>query len=312
MKRLNALTLKQLRALESVARHGSITHAADELGLTAPAVHSQLGTLEANFGCAMVRRGRAGAFAPTEEGQALLRAHQKALQALTMAIHRIEALQRGLAGSVVLGVVSTGKYFAPGLVARLRRAYPDIEIVLRIGNRDSVIQSLQDGGIDLAIMGRPPRDPPVESLPIGAHPHVLIAAPDHPLVLADTIRPDDIMAQTFLVREPGSGTRILANRWLDRFGEGRPFDATEMESNETIKQAVMAGLGIALISYHTVTEELRSGRLATIRAEGLPIQRHWFLIHRTDLDVTPAIATVRGFIDAQRGDYLPELLTGAG
>ncbi len=307
MKRLNSLTLKQLRALDAVARHGSITHAADELGLTAPAVHSQLGTLEANFGCAMLQRGRAGAFAPTEEGRALLRAHEKAQNALAMAIYRIEALQRGLAGSVVLGVVSTGKYFAPGLVARLRRAYPDIEIVLRIGNRDAVIKALQDGAIDLAIMGRPPRDPPVESRPLGDHPHLLIAPPDHPLLRAQTIRPADILAQTFLVREPGSGTRILANRWLDRIGEGRPFDATEMESNETIKQAVMAGLGIALISYHTVTEELRSGRLAAIPAEGLPILRHWFLLHRQDLDLTPAIANVRAFIDAQQGDYLPRL-----
>lgn len=299
--------MKQLRALETVARHGSITLAADELGLTAPAVHSQLGTLEANFGCAMLQRGRTGGFAPTEEGRALLLAHQKAQSALAIAIHRIEALQRGLAGNVVLGVVSTGKYFAPGLVARLRRAYPDIEIVLRIGNRDSVIQALEGGAIDLAIMGRPPRDPPVEARPIGAHPHLLIAPPDHPLVQRGTIGAADLLAQTFLLREPGSGTRILTNRWLDRIGEVRPFDATEMESNETIKQAVMAGLGIALISYHTVIEELRSGRLVALRAEGLPIMRHWFLLHRQDLDLTPAIATVRGFIDAQRGDYLPEL-----
>ncbi len=108
-------------------------------------------------------------------------------------------------------------------------------------------------------MGRPPRDLPVASLPIEAHPHLLIAAPDHPLVGADTIRAKDILAQTLVMRDPGLATQILANRWLHCSGERRPIDAPEMDSNETIKQAVMAGLGIALILYHIVTEELRSG-----------------------------------------------------
>ncbi|WP_343079476.1 LysR family regulator CbbR [Ostreiculturibacter nitratireducens] len=307
MQRLNTLTFKQLRALDAVARTGSITRAADELGLTPPAVHSQLKALEENFGCSMLSRKGSGAFNETPEGAELLRAFDKAQAGLELAIHRIEALKKGFAGTVVLGVVSTGKYFAPGLVARLRHAYPDIEIILRIGNRDAIITALQDSAIDLAIMGRPPRDPPVESLLIGEHPHVLIAPPDHRLAKGGSITADDILSETIIVREPGSGTRILATRYLDRIGEGRPYETTEMGSNETIKQAVIAGLGIAMISAHTVTEELRTGRLRAIDIDGLPIIRHWFLLHRRDLQLTGAMRTVRSFIEQEKGSFLPRM-----
>ena len=305
MKRLNALTFKQLRALETVVVTGSISRAAEDLGLTAPAVHSQVRTLEENFGTAMIRREKTGAFVPTEEGRALLSAHAKARAALEMAIHRIEAMRRGLSGSVVLGVVSTGKYFAPGLVAAVRRAWPDIEVTLRVGNRDRIVADLQADAIDMAIMGRPPRDPPLVAAQIGDHPHALIAPPDHPLAGRDDIDAAALMRETFIMREPGSGTRILATRFLDRIGQGQPYDSVEMDSNETIKQAVIAGLGIALISAHTVTEEMRAGRLVALQAEGLPILRHWFLLHRADHELTPAMLSVRDFILAQNGAFLP-------
>ena len=312
MKRLSALTFKQLRALDAVARTGSISRAAEELGLTAPAVHSQLKTLEDNFGCALLSRNGQSGFERTAEGDALLTAFHRAHSGFELAIHRIDGLQKGFAGTVVLGVVSTGKYFAPGLVARLRKAYPEIEIVLRIGNRTSIISALHENAIDLAIMGRPPRDPPVVAVPIGEHPHVLIAPPGHRLAQAPHLRPEDILSETIIMREPGSGTRILATRYLDRIGEGRPYETTEMGSNETIKQAVIAGLGLAMISLHTVTEELKAGRLVALDVPGLPIMRHWFLLHREDHALTGAMRTVRDFIDAEKGSFLPSADEAAG
>ncbi len=307
MKRLNALTFKQLRALEAVVATGSITQAASLLGLTPPAVHTQLRLLEDNFGCAMLVRGGQPAFQPTPEGQALLDAHHKAQSGFRMAINRIEALRKGLAGHVVLGVVSTGKYFAPGLVADLLRAFPDIDVTLRVGNRETILSALDESAVDLAIMGRPPRDPPVVALAIGDHPHVMIAPKGHPLTLSGRVRAEDILSQRIIVREQGSGTRILTNRYLDRIGEGRLYETTEVESNETIKQAVMAGLGIAMISLHTVTEELRAGRLAMIEAEDLPIIRKWYLLHRQDHTMTPAMASVRDHISSRNGAFLPTL-----
>lgn len=307
MRHLSSLTFKQLRALKAVVEFRSISRAAEDLGLTPPAVHSQIKTLEDIFCCPLLSRDGPNGFRATAEGESLLGAYERMAASLNVAVRRIDALRSGLAGSVVLGVVSTGKYYAPKLVAQLKHAFPEIEVVLRIGNRDSILADLQASAIDLAIMGRPPRDPPVVAHAIGDHPHVLIVPPGHRLCRLDSIAPSDILSETIIAREQGSGTRILATRFLDRIGEGMPYDTIEMGSNETIKQAVIAGLGIALISLHTVTEELRSGRLVTVGTPELPIVRRWYVLHRLDAPPVGAVATVLEFINAQRGAFLPRL-----
>jgi len=167
--------------------------------------------------------------------------------------------------------------------------------------------ALNERSIDLAIMGRPPREPMVTAQAIGAHPHVMIAAPDNRLAGRDFIEPEEILDEVIISREPGSGTRILMVRYLDRVGEGKPYETIEMGSNETIKQAVMAGLGIALISQHTVTEELKSGRLVAIQTSELPILRQWFVLHRADQALSPAMQTVWEFINDSSGRFFPSL-----
>lgn len=305
--RIDAVTLRQLRALRAVVQSGSLTAAAGDLGLSPPAVHGQLRSLENLMAAPLVIRGEHGAFVATDEGRAVLDAEAQIGVALEICTRRVAALQRGHVGNVALGVVSTGKYFAPGLVVALRRALPEVEVTLRIGNRDQVIAWLNARAVDLAIMGRAPRNPAVLAETIGPHPHVIVAPPDHPLAQADPALPSDLLAQTFLAREPGSGTRILMTRYLDRIGDGTPWRMVEMGTNETIKQAVLAGLGIALISQHTVTEELRAGRLVTLRAIGLPILRSWFLLRREDTPLSPAGARVHDHIRDLRGGFLPRL-----
>jgi DNA-binding transcriptional LysR family regulator len=307
MPKLDAVTFKQLRAIRAVADHGTLSAAAEAVGLTPPAIHTQLRILEENLDCKLVDRGGAQGARLTAEGQAVLDAEVTIRIALENCLQKVRALRDGQSGVVVLGVVSTGKYFAPGLVAMLQQHYPDINVVLRVGNRDAILRSLQQQSIDLAIMGRPPRAPVVETVVIGDHPHVMIAAPEHPLAGQRDISAQELLAQTFISREEGSGTRIMMIRYLDRIGEGTPYRSIEMGTNETIKQAVIAGLGVALISQHTVTEELRTGRLTTIESAGLPIARKWFLLHRQDLRVTPAIATVHRFISDLKGSFLPKL-----
>lgn len=307
MHRLETLTFKQLRALESIAATGSISRSAEALRLTPPAVHSQLRTLEANFGCKMLQRDSHGRFILTAEGAALLGAHQRGQADLALAVQRIDALHKGLAGTVLLGVVSTAKYFAPFLVAELRRIHPDIEVVMKVGNRGAIIAALDERAIDLAIMGRPPRMPAVTAFVIGTHPHVLVVPPGHRLLDVPRIDPEDILSEPFLMREEGSGTRILCVRYLDRIGGGQPYEAIEMNSNETIKQAVIAGLGIALISFHTVTEELRAGRLIAPVVKDLPIMRSWFVLHRQDQTLAGAASRVLDFIRAQKDTFLPTL-----
>ena len=307
MARLEAVTLKQLRALRAVAEFGSITAAAEILSLTPPAVHTQLRTLEQNLDCSVLDRSSSGGAQITTEGRAVLDAELTIEAALEICERKLRAYKEGRTGLVILGVVSTGKYFAPSLVAQLRDAFPDIEVSLKITNRDGMITAIQQRTVELAIMGRPPRTPAVRADAIGEHPHVMIAAPGHPLAGVRGIAPQALLDQTFLAREQGSGTRILMTRYLDRIGGGTPYRLIEMDSNETIKQAVIANLGIAMISQHTVTEELRSGRLVTLDADTLPILRQWYLIHRADLTLSPTLATVFDYISGQKGAFLPQL-----
>ncbi len=307
MAKIESLTFKQLRVLGAIAECGSLSGAAQSLGLTAPAIHAQLTQLETNLGVRLVDRGGGAPARLTKAGEVVLRAQRTIDAVLGQTIERIDALAKGHEGVVTLGVVSTGKYFAPQLVARLKEAMPGIAVMLKVGNRGEIISMMQQGLIDLAIMGRPPREPKVVAERIGAHPHVLIAPPGHPLVGRGNIDPDEILAETFLAREPGSGTRILMMRYLDRIGGGMPYEVVEIGSNETIKQAVMAGLGIALISLHTVTEELKAGRLATISADGLPIIRQWYLLQRAHEPLSPAAQRVHDFIAGERGRFLPHV-----
>ena len=307
MTRLEAITLKQLRALRAVAEYGSITAAAEILSLTPPAVHTQLRTLEQNLDCTLLDRSSSGGAQLTNEGRAVLDADITIESALEICSRKLKAYKEGRSGLVLLGVVSTGKYYAPRLVAQLRDAFPNIEVSLKVSNRDGIVTALQQRTVELAIMGRPTRTPAVHAEPIGEHPHVMIAPPDHPLAGSRGIAPQALLDETFIAREQGSGTRILMTRYLDRIGRGTPYRLIEMDSNETIKQAVMAGLGIAMISQHTVTDELRSGRLVALNADTLPIRRQWYLLHRSDLDLSPTLRSVFGFISDQKGAFLPKL-----
>lgn len=307
MHRLDQISLKQLRALESVVAEGSIAAAAERLNLTAPAVHNQLKLLEETIGSPLVLRGGQDRNRPTPQGEALIAAYAETCAALERAMHQIAAIDRGQRGSVVLGVVSTAKYFAPGIVARLESALPEIEVVLRVGNRESIVAALARRELDLCIMGRPPREPMVEAVSLGDHPHVLIAAADHPLATGRAPETEELLAQRFVMREPGSGTRALAIRFLDEIGLGREVRMIEMSSNETIKQAVMSCLGIAVISAHTVAEELRAGRLVALRYPGFPILRSWFLLSHAEMTLTPAAEQVRNWITGHKAEILPRI-----
>lgn len=301
---VRSLAPRGLRALQSVAEHGSYAAAADSLGLTAPALHAQIRSLETLLGAALLTRAAGGGSQLTEIGQRVAETAAAIDIQITRMAEDVAALQAGHAGRVVLGTVSTAKYFAPFLVRKLRDALPGVDVQLRVGNRQAVIEGLTAGRFDLAIMGRPPRVPAVQAEIIAPHPHVLVAPADHRLAGRADLPASDLYGETFLVREDGSGTRILATRWLDRIGEGFPFGQIEMDSNETIKQAVLAGLGLAILSQHTVLHELQDGRLVTLNMPGLPILRSWFAVRVSDHPRTPAHARVWDQIRT-RADIVP-------
>lgn len=308
--RIDAITLKQLRALQEVARSGSLTAAAQVLAQTPPAIHSRIKSLETAVGFAVLDRGGEGVgLRPSAQGRHLIAATERIEAILSQAAAQISALGRGKIGQVSLGVVSTGKYFAPGLVRQLNALLPEIDIALHVGNRESVIGWLDRGAIELAIMGRPPRAPLVEATPIGPHPHGIILPPDHPLAAVESFEPEDLLREPLIAREPGSGTRILMQRFLDQFTD-EPPRLIEMDSNETIKQAVIAGLGVAMLSLHTVAEELRSGRLKLLRGQGLPVMRYWYCVRPLATPLAPPAARVFAEITGLNGVFLPKLPQG--
>lgn len=307
MAQLDAITLKQLRAISAIHACGSITSAADMLNLTVPAVSTQLKNIEANIGADLLIRSNDGKGSLTLQGQQVVATINQIESALEHCYKSIVAINSGKSGHVSLGVVSTGKYYAPSIVALAKKSLPDIHIDLVIGNRQSMVSALENHSLDLVIMGRPPRFPMVESVALGDHPHVLIAPPDHHLVVNCDITPEALLAETMILREPGSGTRILMERFLDRIGEGRTYDSIEFNTNETIKQAVIAGLGIALISAHTVSDALTDGRIVAIDMPGLPIIRKWYLVCAADAGKTPVSQSVHDFIVAQSDSFFPFL-----
>jgi LysR family transcriptional regulator, low CO2-responsive transcriptional regulator len=305
MSRPSAITLKQLRALSAIHERGSVTLAAETLQLTVPAVSTQLKLLAQNIGTKLVVRNSDRRTELTLQGLQVLATINKIDTALERCFQSIDAINSGKSGLVTLGVVSTGKYYAPSILALAKQELPDVQINLIIGNRQQIVAALEDHSMDLVIMGRPPRHPEVDSILLGDHPHVLIAPPDHRLAGKRDILPHDILSETIILRERGSGTRILMERFLDRVGEGDTYDSIEFNSNETIKQAAIAGLGIALISAHTVSDALAEGRIVTLDLPGLPIIRRWFLVRAVDAPQTPVSRRVRDFLAENADAFLP-------
>lgn len=300
------LTLRQLRAVRAVMRHRKISAAAAQLGLTAPAVTLQIKEVERELGILLFDRTIDGVI-PTYAGRAVVEAARVIEERLEELASDIDAIKGVRKGELTLGILSTAKYFAPRIVASFTKLHPGISLRLKVGNRSEVIAALEARTVDIALMGRPPRDIPVRSVLIGDHPLVFIAAPDHPLVGEIAISKDRIAREPFLVREAGSGTRASLELFFANTANRPGRTGTEMGSNEMIKQAVMAGLGIAFISAHVIELELELHRLAILDVEGTPVHRQWFLVRRSDRTLAHALATFQDFLASRGTDFLPHL-----
>ncbi len=297
------VTLRQLRFLSETVRTGSLAGAASVVHVTAPAVTQQLRLLEKFVGLQLLERGPHGQ-RPTEAGQVLVAAAHRIDAEIETCAETLAALRKANSGHVSLGAVSTAKYFTPKAIAAFRRVHPGITVSMAIGNRQEIISQLEDYNIDMAVMGRCPSRLEVMQEVVGDHPYVVVAAPDHPLVTTPRIPFARISQEPFLVREPGSGTRIHAE---EQFASvGLPMDITmELASNESIKQAVMAGLGVALISEHTIAAEVQDGRLAILDVLGLPIMRQWLVVRMARRSLSPATQSMWDFFITEVEDLLP-------
>ena len=297
-------TFRQLRSLQAIHACGKIYGAAKELGLTAPAVTLQLKQLEEDIGLTLFDRAPDG-MRPTAAGLAVLEAARAIEKRMRMLADEIDAISGRRIGNLKLGVVSTAKYFAPRLMAAFQKQHPGIQVDLHVGNRAKTIDALRRHDLDIVLMGRPPREVPVRSLVFGDHPFVIIAPAGHPLAAKRGIAKAEIAAERFLIREPGSGTRISLEIFFADIPEKLEDLGTEMGSNETIKQAVMAGLGVAFISAHTIEQELQLGRLMILDVRGMPIMRQWFSVSRLDRSLSPAMLAFNDFLTQDGSRYLP-------
>jgi DNA-binding transcriptional LysR family regulator len=291
---LRNATLRQLRVFGAVARNLSFTAAAKELHLTQPAVSMQVKELEDACGAPLVERIGRGIHL-TEAGAELAACAAGVAEQLRQTEERLDALRGLKKGLLRLGAVSTAKYFAPALLAAFQRAHPGVTVRFTVGNREEMIESLASNDADLVIMGRPPRELDTVAEPFATNPLVVVAAPDHPLARRRRIPLKRLAEETFLIRERGSGTRAAMERV---FGDrGVAYRAgMEVASNETIKQAVIAGMGIAFLSAHTMALELRTRKLVVLDVAGLPIVRQWFVIHLQTKRLAPVAAAFRQFL----------------
>jgi len=299
------ITMKQLRALSATVQTGTVSGAAKILHVTPPAVSLQLKQFEGLVGLELLERNPGG-LKPTTAGLEILNATKSIELLLSNCSDSLDSIKGMTKGTVRVGVISTAKYFAPRALAAFKKLHPEIEMNLQVGNRTETVAALEAFEFDFAIMGRPPKQFEVERVEFGPHPHILIAPPEHRLAGKKNLKPQSLIKESFLLREQGSGTRALTEDLL--IEAGAPLSrGMEMGSNETIKQAVMAGLGIALISAHTVSVELQEGRLACLDVEGFPIERNWQIIRRSQKRLMPAGKALWEFMIEHGESFLPSL-----
>nr|AAD02440.1 Rubisco operon transcriptional regulator [Thiobacillus denitrificans] len=282
---MRRLTLRQFRIFEAVARHLSFSRAAEELHLSQPAVSMQVRGIEVILGMPLTEQIGRKIFL-TDAGREYCTRARRSRRVSTDLQHNLVQLRGLEQGRLTLAVTSTVNAVATGILARFRARYPDIAIHLGVSNRAEVLDMLVGNQVDLAIMGQVPDHLGLDATRFMDNPLVVIAPPDHPLASRRKVPIETLADEPFLVREAGSGTRGA----MERFFAARGLElksSMEMSRNEAIRQAVQAGLGLGILSLQTLELELALKRLAVLKAEGFPIMRHWYVVHRADKRLSP-------------------------
>lgn len=303
------ITRRQLRVFAAVVAERGFSGAAKVLHLTQPAVSLQVKELRRACGLELLERsGRQ--VRPTEAGREILRAANAVEREMKGAEEALDALRGLRGGTLTVAVISTAQYIGPRLLARFRQLHGDVNLRLHVCNRQEIIRRLTEDEIDLALMGRPPNEVETGASAFAPNPHVAVAAPDHPLLRRRRIPARSLLDEPFIAREPGSGTRNLTELLFSR-EEVAFTPQLVMSSNEAIKQAVMAGMAISLLSFHTVGTEIATGTLKVLDVEGLPLVRRWYVVHRREKRLSPAALAFRSFMLEQAGALVRALMAPA-
>jgi DNA-binding transcriptional LysR family regulator len=288
------LTLRQLQVFEKVSNHLNYSRAAEELYLSQPAVSMQIKQLEENIGLPLFEQMGKKIFL-TEAGRELHHYSRNIAQQLSemeVVFNEMKGLNQG---KLTLSVVNTANYFTPQLLAKFCQRHPNINVILQVANRDAVLKQLADNSTDLAIMGQTPSESDVIAESFLDNPLVVIAATSHPLAKLKQVKFAQLASETFLSREIGSGTRSAMERVFSQH-KIQPRISMEMETNEAIKQAVQAGMGLGILSLHSIELELETKRLAMLNVEHFPLLRHWFVAHRSNKRLSIAALAFKEFL----------------
>ncbi len=287
-------TFRQLKVFEAVARLLSFSRAAEELHLTQPAVSTQVKKLEEHVGLPLFEQLGKKIYL-TSAGTEMLHASR----AIIRQFQEVEATMsqfKGISGGKLnVAVISAGDYFFPRLLVEFARRHKGVTLNLSVHNREELLGQLAGNLTDLAVMVRPPQDMDTVNEPFAPHPYVIVAAPSHPLASRKRIPIARLMREPFVVREKGSDTW---HSMEDGFGEhlAEINIAMEIKSTETIKQAVIAGMGISFLSAHTISLELQAGSLSVLDVQGFPLMLNWYVVHRKNKRLPPVAQAFRDFL----------------
>jgi DNA-binding transcriptional LysR family regulator len=299
-------TLRQLKVFETAARHLSFTRAAEELHLTQPAVSTQIKLLQQHAGVPLFEQlGKRVYLTPA--GTDLLRYSRAIIELFRQAGEAMDAHQGVSGGTLNVAVISAGDYFFPQLLVEFSRGAPGVKLNLGVFNREQLLQQLGDNLTDLAVMVRPPRELDTINEAFAPHPYVIVARPDHPLARRRRIPMQTLLQERFITRERGSDTW---NSMEDGFGAqlAKLDIAMEIRSTETIKQAVIAGMGVSFLSAHTIGRELDMHQLAVLDVVGFPVLLQWYVVHMRQKVLAPVAQAFKAFL-LQRGAGLIDKVT---
>jgi DNA-binding transcriptional LysR family regulator len=302
---MKGATLRQVKVFETVARHLSYSRAAQELRMSQPGVSTHVKQLEAHVGLALFEQVGRRIYL-TSAGQEMLRCSSAIMENLREADAAFVALKGIRGGRLKVAVISAGDYFFPGLLAEFCRRHEGVTVQLSVNNREEILRELAENTTDLTILLRPPDGHDMAAEPFAPQPHVIVVAPGHPLAGRQRVPLQALADEAFIVRERGSDTRLAMEELL---AEARlKFRITmEIRSTETIKQAVIAGMGISFLSAHTIGRELELGQLAVLDVEGFPVMRRWHVVHHKTKRLPPVAIAFKQFL-LQEGARLIEQL----
>ncbi|QSR85104.1 LysR family transcriptional regulator [Methylacidimicrobium sp. B4] len=303
------VTLQQLRVFEAIAHHRSFTKAAEAVHLTQPAVSIAIKRFEEAVGLPLFERIGKKIYL-TRAGETLaeqIRAIRREVDALGNLVH---SLQGGVQGALHIAGVTTCKYFMPHLLGAFVRSYPGVRPSLTVTNRARVLQRLAENQDDLVVMGQVPEGLPVETFPFLDNSLVVVGWAGHPLAGRRSIPLRELLQERFLSREPGSGTRAAVDQAF-RHERMAVEPYMELGSSEAIKQAVIAGLGISVLSARNIRPEVEQGRLCILDVAGFPLQRHWYAVHPRGKHLSRAAETFLAFLRTEGAAILEDEPDGA-